>query len=208
MGDNKSFWSRYAWIYEKFTRGSKSAEKAYYQMETRICSHLNSKMKVIELAAGPGIMSRRIASVCGSLEVTDFAPEMIEQAKKKNISDNVKFAVADATQLLYGNQMFDAVIIANALHIMPDPQKALMEIKRVLRKDGILIAPTFTRENVKSKFMEKFMEVFGFKTFSKWTHETFKDFMKQEGFNIFYEEVIAGHNFPISFLVCKKCSKH
>jgi len=33
---------------------------------------------------------------------------------------------------LYGPESFDAVVIANALHIMPDPDKALAEIRRVL----------------------------------------------------------------------------
>lgn len=204
MDDNKRFWKRYAWIYEKFTRGSKSADRAYSEMEYRICSQLNKDMKVLELAAGPGIMSEKIASACDSLEVTDFSPEMIDYAKKKSMPDNVNCAVADATNLVYGDHTFDAVIIANALHIMPEPVKALNEIKRVLKKDGILIAPTFTRENVKSKFLERFMELFGFKTYSKWTHESYQKFIKQEGLNICYEKIITGHNFPISFLVCKK----
>ncbi|MCR5024844.1 MAG: class I SAM-dependent methyltransferase [Lachnospiraceae bacterium] len=42
-----------------------------------------------------------------------------------------------------GDASFDAVIISNALHIIPDPEKALSEINRVPKKDGILIAPNF-----------------------------------------------------------------
>ena len=38
---------------------------------------------------------------------------------------------------------FDAVIISNALHIIPDPEKTLSEIDRVLRPGGVLIAPNF-----------------------------------------------------------------
>lgn len=36
------------------------------------------------------------------------------------------------------------VIVSNALHILPKPEKALTEIRRVLKEDGVLIAPTFT----------------------------------------------------------------
>ena len=36
------------------------------------------------------------------------------------------------------------VIVSNALHIVPQPEKALAEIRRVLKDDGVLIAPTFT----------------------------------------------------------------
>lgn len=158
---------------------------------------------VLELAAGPGIMSSKIALVCETLEITDFSPEMLERAKKKKMPGNVKFAVADATNLAYEEHSFDAIVIANALHIMPEPEKALKEITRVLKSGGILIAPTFTRENIKSKLIEHIMEVVGFKTYSRWTHSTYMHFMKKEGFTIEYEKIIIGHNFPISFLICK-----
>lgn len=39
-------------------------------------------------------------------------------------------------------------MIANALHIMPKPDEALKEIKRVLKPEGILIAPTFAKEDM------------------------------------------------------------
>lgn len=203
MDDNKKFWSKAAWIYDKFIRGSASADKVYCEMERSICNYLKADKKVLELAAGPGIMSSKIARFCGHLEITDFSPAMLERAKKRKITGNVKFAVADATNLSYEDHSFDAVVIANALHIMPKPIKALEEIKRVLKTDGILIAPTFTRENVKSKFIERIMEAFGFKTYSKWTHHSYVRFMKGQGFTLIEEKVIKGHNFPISFLACK-----
>lgn len=203
MNDNKKFWSKVAWIYEKFTRGGKAANRAYCEMENSICNCLMADMKVIELAAGPGIMSAKIASACESLEITDFSPEMLEKARKRNIVGNVTFAVADATNLLYQDQSFDAVIIANALHIMPCPKKVLKEIQRVLKSDGLLIAPTFTRENKKSKLIEFIMEAVGFKTYSRWTHSSYVQFMREQGFIIVEKKIILGHNFPISFIVCK-----
>lgn len=204
MDDNKKFWSRTAWLYEKFTRGGKSAERAYSEMEQSIINNLNKEMKVLELAAGPAMLSPKIAGACRELEVTDFSLEMIKQAKKKKMPGNVTFAVADATNLKYDDNSYDAVVIANALHIMPDPAKALGEIKRVLKKDGILIAPTFTRENIKSPLVEKLMDMVGFKTYSRWTHEDFKRFLKMHRFKIIREKIITGHNFPISFVVGMK----
>ena len=47
-------------------------------------------------------------------------------------------------RLPYAEESFDVVIVSNALHIVPQPEKALQEIKRVLKDDGVLIAPTFT----------------------------------------------------------------
>ena len=47
-------------------------------------------------------------------------------------------------RLPYADKSFDVVIVSNALHIVPQPEKALAEIHRILRDDGVLIAPTFT----------------------------------------------------------------
>lgn len=204
MDDNKKFWQRTAFLYEKFTRGGKSAARAYDELEASIVEFLNKNMKVLELAAGPGMLSGKLAKASKSLEVTDFSEEMIEMGKRKQLGENVTFAVADATALKYGDKTFDAVVISNALHIMPDPSKALKEIRRVLKEDGILIAPTFTRENMKSRLVEKLMEAVGFVTYSRWTHSTYQEFLKSHGFEIRSAKVIEGHNFPISFVVCSK----
>lgn len=204
MKDNKQFWSKVAWIYERFVRSGKHAQKAYEEMEKEICHYLNERMDVLELAAGPGVLSETIAKSCKTLEATDFAESMIEVARKKNMPSNIHFAVADATNLIYNDGQFDAVVIANALHIMPNPTEALKEIKRVLKDGGILIAPTFTREYVEKKWVERLMEMGGFKTFSKWTHETYQAFLREQGWQVCIHKVIKGHNFPISFVVCKE----
>ena len=56
---------------------------------------------------------------------------------------SLSFEVADAINLPYADGSFDVVIIANALHVMENPEQALSEINRVLRSNGILIAPNF-----------------------------------------------------------------
>ncbi len=55
---------------------------------------------------------------------------------------NFKFEQMDAQSILYGDKSFDAVIANHMLYHVPDREKALAEIKRVLNNDGHLIATT------------------------------------------------------------------
>ena len=61
---------------------------------------------------------------------------MIAEAKRDNRSAKLHFSVQDMFRLPYANQSFDVVIVSNALHIVPQPEKALQEIKRVRAKSG------------------------------------------------------------------------
>ena len=63
----------------------------------------------------------------------------------------LSFEVVDAKHLPYKDDSFDVVIIANALHVMFEPEKAVKEIERVLRKDGLLIAPNFVSHRMYKK---------------------------------------------------------
>lgn len=58
---------------------------------------------------------------------------MIKRAKGKMHSPRLHFSVQDATTLPYASKTFDAVIISNALHSMPYPEKVLSEARRVLK---------------------------------------------------------------------------
>ena len=199
--NNKNFWDRNASFYDASRRGEKVA---YDNMIDRIRSLLNSDMNVLELATATGIIALRVADCCKQIEATDFSEEMIRVACSKEKPENVKFSIADATNLHYADGMFDAVIISNALHIMPNPKKALENIKRVLKDDGILIAPTYMRS---ARFSEKLKVLIGmligFKTYSKWTEKEYLEFLIENGWNIQSHEVFKA-TFPLAFVSAVK----
>lgn len=64
---------------------------------------------------------------------------------------------------------FDVIILVNALHILSTPEKALAEVRRVLKDDGVFIAPTFTHgENtLPGKPRAFFMNLVGFPLHSR-----------------------------------------
>ncbi len=199
---NRSFWGRFAGLYDTFI---KKDNKAYAEMYLLIRTRLTTNMHVLELATGTGLISIAIADKVSSVEATDFSPQMIAEAKKKKIPGNVNFSVQDACNLSYADSSFDAIIISNALHIMPNPERALQNIRRVLKNDGVLIAPTYTHagNGREGKLMAHFMELFGFKTYHKWTTEQYCLFLENNGFYIEQKQVLKA-SFPLTYVEARK----
>ena len=140
MKERKSFWDRNAWIYDRFMRKDAAAYEQMYAMMQPAVRHKT----VLELATGTGLIAKHIVNSAELIEATDLSEEMIAEAKRDNQSAKLHFSVQDMFHLPYADQSFDVIIVSNALHIVPHPEDALREIRRVLKDDGVLIAPTFT----------------------------------------------------------------
>ena len=196
---NKKNWDNFAPIYNLFMKKNK---KAYTQMYRIIRSTVRSK-KVLELATGTGLIAGNIADAAKSVEATDFSEKMIAEARKSFRADNLHFAVADACHLPYDSDFFDVVIISNALHIMPAPEKALAEIRRVLKKSGILIAPTFVHAQMSlpQRLLTKAMGIVGFHAEHKWTEQTYLNFLRKNGWKI-RKKALLKASFPLVYAEC------
>ncbi len=198
---NKSFWERFAFLYTGFM---KKNDSAYTELSSKIRKHLKKTDSVLELACGTGQLTYRLASSVKSWYATDFSPKMIEEAKKLRKDKMVKFEVADATALQYKDQSFDAVVIANALHIMPDPEKALSEINRVLKPGGSLFAPTFVYDGNYNKVLIWLMEKAGFHTYHKWKTSELKEFVTAHGFVIVSSEAVKAKPLEECMIIAGK----
>lgn len=206
MNDNKQFWQRFAGKYELFM---KSSGELYGEICENLLPHLNKTMNVLELACGTGQLSFPLAAHVRLWEATDFSKAMIEQAKKKNASPRLLFSVCDATALPYANGSFDAVVISNALHIMPYPEQALREIRRVLKADGGLFAPTFVHgESIGYGLRVSVLKLLGFKVYHKWTAKEFAEFVSQHGFVVKAQIVMGSRIAPLCFLAAQQPGKN
>ena len=202
MKDNKKFWQRFAKLYSPFMeRGNK---QLYEQIKDEIKPLLNKDMCVLELACGSGQLSFRLCDYVKTWQATDFSENMIAEANKQPYPSSLTFDVQDATNLPYADKSFDVVVIANALHIMPEPDKAMKEIRRVLKDGGLLFAPTFVHgEGRKYKFRIKMMNLIGFKTYSKWNAEEFSKYVEGHGFSVQAEKIMGSTLTPLCCLIGK-----
>lgn len=185
----KTVWDFFAPIYEASMKSQKNIYDYLYQNISRAAEGKT----VLELATGPGMIAKHIASAAKNVVATDFAPNMIETAKKGCVPQNVTFEVADATSLPYADKAFDLVVIANALHIIPEPQKALAQIKRVLKDGGLLIAPNFIfRKSGAKNLWQKILALVGIKFAHEWTAEEYLAFLRENGLKIGKSQIIKG----------------
>jgi len=194
-------WDWYAPIYK---RAMRAEERSYAFLYRRIPKLIRGK-EVLELATGPGLLAKRIAPVTKRMLATDYSAGMIAEAKKGACPKNLRFEVADALSLPYADASFDAVIIVNALHLLPEPERALREIARVLRPDGILIAPNFVkkRERLAGRCWELLLVLAGLRFTNQRTAEEYRAFLEKYGWEVlFYKELRA--RMPLLYTECKR----
>ena len=201
MQEHKDFWDRNANRYDRFMRKD---HKAYKQMYALIYPVVRHK-QVLELATGTGLIAKNIVNAAAHIEATDASAEMIAEAKRDNQSAKLHFSVQDMFRLPYADRSFDVVIVSNALHIVPEPERALAEIRRVLKDDGILIVPTFTHaeNSFSGKIRAFFMKLAGFPLHSRWTSHEYLAFLRENGWTVQKSTVLKA-SFPLAYAECVK----
>ena len=201
MQEHKDFWDRNAGRYDRFMRKDRAA---YDEMHELIRPVVKAKT-VLELATGTGLITKHIVNAAAHIEATDASAEMIAEAKRDNRSTKLYFSVQDMFRLPYAEESFDVVIVSNALHIVPQPEKALAEIHRVLKDDGVLIAPTFTHagNSFSGKVKAFFMKLAGFPLHSKWTSHEYLAFLRENGWTV-RKSTVLKTSFPLTYAECVK----
>ena len=197
----KKIWDLYAPIYEKAMRAD---IRIYRFMYDRIPEMIRG-MEVLEIATGPGLLAKNVAPAAAHMIATDYSDGMIAEAKKGECPHNLVFEVADATALPYVNGSFDAVIISNALHIIPDPEKALSEIDRVLRDGGLLIAPNFVnhRGGLGSRIWSGILKIAGIRFEHQWSGREYLDWLESHGWHVEFSKEMAAR-ISMMYTECRK----
>ena len=201
MSGKTDFWDRHAKIYNRFMRRDAAAYERMYELLRPVVR----RKTVLELTTGTGLIAKHIVNAAAHIEATDASAEMIAEARQDNDSSKLRFSVQDMFCLPYADKSFDVVIVSNALHIVPHPEKALAEIRRVLKNDGVLVAPTFTHagNTLRGRIRLFFMKLAGFPLRSRWTSEEYLCFLRQNGWTV-RESAVLKASFPLTYAECVK----
>lgn len=102
--------------------------------------------KILDIACGTGIVTKKIAEMLPEARVIglDLNPDMIEYGKRtSNGSFPIEWKVSDASNLPFDNDTFDAVTCQFGIMFFPDKVRALKEVMRVLKPNGVFIFNTW-----------------------------------------------------------------
>ncbi len=97
----------------------------------------------LDVACGPGIVTRALAGHVGEAVGVDLTPAMVEKAAAEAAGlgvRNVRFVLGDATALPLGDGAFDGAVTRFSLHHIPAPARVLREMARVVRAGGCVAA--------------------------------------------------------------------
>ncbi|WP_308220037.1 bifunctional demethylmenaquinone methyltransferase/2-methoxy-6-polyprenyl-1,4-benzoquinol methylase UbiE [Microbacterium sp. CFH 31415] len=101
--------------------------------------------RILDLAAGTGASSVALARSGASVVAADFSPGMIAEGRRRHGGiPNLTFVEADATDLPFDDDGFDAVTMSFGLRNVNEPKKALAELLRVTRAGGRLVICEFS----------------------------------------------------------------
>ena len=201
MGD-RDYWERHARRYDaslKWVLGRPMARMLELTSEA-----VRGKQRVLEVAAGTGLVTSAIAQTSDSVVATDYAKamvEMLEQRVQDTGLNNVTCEQADIYALPYQVSEFDAVVAANVLHLVPDLTVALQALRKVVKPGGSIVAPTFCHDETKlSWLVSRILAVSGFPAHRRFTVQSLRSDLEKNDIHVVRLELLPGL-IPIGFVV-------
>ena len=205
MMEKETYWSKFANDLEE--RTNYVVGKNDIEVIKTFLTEQKTLGKTLELGCGNGTYSKILIREAEYLTATDFSDEMVAVAKERLKGvENVSVEKANCFNLSYPDSSFNTVFMANLLHIIREPEKAVAEGKRVLKKNGKLIVISFTTEGM--TFFNKLGMIYRYlKTYGKpsptaqtLTVQKTRDMVKNCGFEI-EEAKLIGNKSKAIFII-------
>ena len=176
------FWDKISFLYDVFETVYNG--RVYTGTGKKVAELIDPSDEVLECACGTGAISIYIAPKCKRLIATDFAAGMLRQAAKKcRKYSNVVFRKADIMNIKCKDARFDKVVAGNVIHLLPEPEKAIRELERVVKPGGKIIIPTYINMSKGTgKAAVKMITLLGADFKRQFDLDSYKKFFEDKGY--------------------------
>jgi ubiquinone/menaquinone biosynthesis methyltransferase len=142
---NARLFTTIAGRYDFITRLLSYGRDQAWKRDLMVRAAIAPGQRVLDLATGTGDLAVAAAARGAAVVGLDLAPRMIRLARAKSGADGVRFVVGDMTSLPLPPASVDAVTTGYGLRNVPDLDRAIAEIARVLRPGGRFLSLDFER---------------------------------------------------------------
>ncbi len=147
----ESMFDSIAWRYDFLNHFlSFGIDRLWRKRAVRIISKKFSNPYILDVATGTGDLA--LASMKlnpKGIKGIDISQKMLEIGKTKihklGLSDSIELISGDSENIPFNENTFDVVMVAFGVRNFADPLKGLSEMKRVIRKDGMILVLEFSK---------------------------------------------------------------
>lgn len=200
----ETYWDKQAAGYDSHMKRS---ENAYLRITELMKNEISAPQNLLDIGTGTGEIPIALSGYAEKIYATDLSSEMIDIAEQKLLQlkiSNISFQVQDCYDLNFENEYFDVIIASNLLHILEKPEEFLLSVKRLLKRNGKLLIPTFLHnENIRTRIISAILKFKGHPINSRFDSKSIVSFIEQCGFNI-EKKIFIKSTMPILFLAATK----
>jgi ubiquinone/menaquinone biosynthesis C-methylase UbiE len=151
---------------EKFLMNNPVRSLVQWRHEAAMMERLGGKLtglRVLEIGCGRGVGTEIILErfEAGEVQAFDLDPDMVRLARVRLArypADRVRLFIGDAENIEAADESFDAVVDFGIIHHCPNWQRAVAEVRRVLKPGGKFFFEEVTKQALDRWFYRTFLE--------------------------------------------------
>jgi ubiquinone/menaquinone biosynthesis C-methylase UbiE len=198
--EDRAYWNHHA---KRYDRSMKVLGGPLPRVIELAADAVRGAPRVLEVAAGTGLVTAAIARAAQEVVATDYAEAMVSALAARVAREglaNVRCEQADLYALRFEPRSFDAVVAANVLHLVPDLPGALAALRRVLKDDGRLVAPTYCHDETRlSRLVSRALALTRFPGHRRFDRRGLERALEGAGFRVVRAETVPGV-LPIGYV--------